>query len=223
MDVLTTENYWDCECEDEYIHPAKELYCIKCDRLAKNQPDSIYAEVASYLLETDIREFDKMHSEMFDEVMANLNQLKVAYEHKEIYYKTMISTLEGGAGQQERLMKEKDKRIKELEDTINSLSMTHVNTEELNSVIKELEAEVRSLLEQNEIMYGYVEKYMPKATNMRVISSTDTGVVGPEDNPFSKDPAMPVSEPYWAIGRGMQPYPFTHPVRDIPDYSKVRV
>ena len=87
--------------------------------------------------------------------------LKGAYERDIIYYKVMESTLKGGAGQQERIMKEKDKRI------------------------KELEAEVDSLLFQNEVLYAHCE-------------------VSPED-----------------IKKAVEPYPYTHPIRDIPNYAKV--
>ena len=47
--------------------------------------------------------------------------LKGAYERDIIYYKVMVSTLEGGAGQQARIMKEKDKRIEELEAQLREL------------------------------------------------------------------------------------------------------
>ena len=47
--------------------------------------------------------------------------LKGAYERDIIYYKVMESTLRGGAGQQERIMKEKDKRIEKLEAQVKEL------------------------------------------------------------------------------------------------------
>ena len=50
-----------------------------------------------------------------------LEQLKGAYERDVILYKVMVSTLEGGAGQQERIMKEKDKRIEKLEAQVKEL------------------------------------------------------------------------------------------------------
>ena len=51
--------------------------------------------------------------------------------------------------------------------------------------IKELEAEVDSLLFQNEVLYAHCE-------------------VSPED-----------------IKKAVEPYPYTHPIRDIPNYAKV--
>ena len=89
--------------------------------------------------------------------------LKGAYERDIIYYKVMESTLKGGAGQQERIMKEKDKRI------------------------EELEAEVDSLLFQNEILYTQLKHHIPDEKICDV-----------------------------------KPHPYTHPIRDIPDYAKVK-
>ncbi len=44
--VETNENYWDCECEEDYIHEkAKKKHCLKCDTSHFDQPDSIQREV----------------------------------------------------------------------------------------------------------------------------------------------------------------------------------
>ena len=44
--IETNENYWDCECEEDYIHEkAKKKYCVKCNSLSFNQPDSRQNEV----------------------------------------------------------------------------------------------------------------------------------------------------------------------------------
>ena len=44
--IETNENYWDCECEEDYIHEkAKKKYCVKCNTLHFNQPDSRQNEV----------------------------------------------------------------------------------------------------------------------------------------------------------------------------------
>ena len=97
-----------------------------------------------------------------------LEQLKGAYERDVILYKVMVSTLEGGAGQQERIMKEKDKRIEILE-----------------AQVKELQGwDFENIIDK---IYG-------------------------EHNVLLVD--WPWGEP--------EPYPFTHPIRDIPAYSKVR-
>lgn len=51
--MRTNLNYWDCECEYDYIH-LKESgnYCPSCDTHEKEQPDSIDLEV-SYLYDPE--------------------------------------------------------------------------------------------------------------------------------------------------------------------------
>tara|TARA_Y100000004_G_C8932530_1_gene420668 strand:+ start:385 stop:540 length:156 start_codon:yes stop_codon:yes gene_type:complete len=44
--IKTNENYWDCECDEDYIHEkAKKKHCDKCNSLALNQPDSRQDEI----------------------------------------------------------------------------------------------------------------------------------------------------------------------------------
>ena len=46
MDVFElTDDYWDCECDENYIHSKTELSCPKCGALAEEQPDSRVDEV----------------------------------------------------------------------------------------------------------------------------------------------------------------------------------
>ena len=44
-DVQTTDEYWDCECEEEYIHPAEQPCCTKCGAIRGDCPDSRLAEI----------------------------------------------------------------------------------------------------------------------------------------------------------------------------------
>jgi len=46
-EIETTEKYWDCECEDNYIHPKSQKACFKCNTIAAGQPDSRVEEVLS--------------------------------------------------------------------------------------------------------------------------------------------------------------------------------
>lgn len=46
--VETTSEYWDCECETDYIHSKKIKVCERCNTNSEEQPDSRVAEV--YLL-----------------------------------------------------------------------------------------------------------------------------------------------------------------------------
>ncbi len=43
--ILTTSNYWDCECLVSFIHPRVQNKCPKCGAFAKEQPDSRVSEV----------------------------------------------------------------------------------------------------------------------------------------------------------------------------------
>ena len=43
-----TEEYWDCECQYNYIHPKSQKYCKECKAISKNQPDSRLSEVLKY-------------------------------------------------------------------------------------------------------------------------------------------------------------------------------
>ena len=45
----TTSQYWDCECEHNYIHPNTEDKCDRCGAVREEQPDSRKVEVADYL------------------------------------------------------------------------------------------------------------------------------------------------------------------------------
>lgn len=44
-DVQTTLEYWDCECEHNYIHPATHTWCHKCKAHKEEMPSSRVEEV----------------------------------------------------------------------------------------------------------------------------------------------------------------------------------
>lgn len=46
--VETTDQYWDCECKESYIHPASQHKCSKCGATREDSPDSIVEEVMMY-------------------------------------------------------------------------------------------------------------------------------------------------------------------------------
>ena len=43
--VETTPEYWDCECDKNFIHPKSQKSCSKCGAEADSQPDSHASEV----------------------------------------------------------------------------------------------------------------------------------------------------------------------------------
>ena len=44
-EILTTDLFWDCECDDHYIHPHAVTECAFCDAERDSSPDSILSEV----------------------------------------------------------------------------------------------------------------------------------------------------------------------------------
>ena len=48
--ILLNPNYWDCECESDYIHKKVETnHCVKCDTYEEDQPDSRQEDVNEYI------------------------------------------------------------------------------------------------------------------------------------------------------------------------------
>lgn len=49
--VETDPGFWDCECEENYIHPKSQSECAKCGARAEEQPDSRADELPQSLEE----------------------------------------------------------------------------------------------------------------------------------------------------------------------------
>lgn len=43
--VKTTNQYWDCECDQSFLHSANDTLCIVCMCERENQPDARVNEV----------------------------------------------------------------------------------------------------------------------------------------------------------------------------------
>lgn len=43
--IHTTPDYWDCECETNYIHSKSETVCDKCGATREESPDARVEEV----------------------------------------------------------------------------------------------------------------------------------------------------------------------------------
>ena len=124
--------------------------------------------------------------------------LKGAYERDIIYYKTMITSHEVTIGQQSIQLKKAQEVVEDNVQTILRLQME----------LKTSDAEVDSLLEQNEILYSLVpDGSIKESGEYPNISSSGRGMIQYPFNPEGKP----------------EPYPYTHPIREIPDYSKVKV
>lgn len=48
----TTERFWDCECEVNYIHPKSVLVCPRCKARRDERPDSRMNEVFALMMAT---------------------------------------------------------------------------------------------------------------------------------------------------------------------------
>lgn len=49
--VITHDHYWDCECDNNYIHAKSDTkYCATCDSHSDDQPDSHFMEVQQHKL-----------------------------------------------------------------------------------------------------------------------------------------------------------------------------
>lgn len=46
--ILTTENYWDCNCLKNFIHPKSQKMCYECGAVEEGQPDSRVSEVLMF-------------------------------------------------------------------------------------------------------------------------------------------------------------------------------
>ena len=50
---ITSDHYWDCECDEDYIHyKGNTVHCNKCDRHENDMPDSRLIEVQDMLTST---------------------------------------------------------------------------------------------------------------------------------------------------------------------------
>ena len=159
--------------------------------------------------------------------------LKGAYERDVIRYKVMESTLKGGAGQQERIMKEKDKRIEKLEAQVKELqgwdfeniidkiygeqnlkSPKDIRIEELEAQLRELQDWDSADMPNGERVYnmgrGMIQYPLnPEGEELYCMQcSGDEGyldecICGVDDTPT--------------------PYPYTNPIREVPPYGRVRI
>jgi len=48
---ITTELFWDCDCDTDYIHTKNDSVCLICKAEQECAPDSLKDEVIDYLCE----------------------------------------------------------------------------------------------------------------------------------------------------------------------------
>lgn len=47
--MTINQEYWDCGCKKNYIHPKTQTMCPHCGNWADDQPDSIAEEIEKML------------------------------------------------------------------------------------------------------------------------------------------------------------------------------
>jgi Zn finger protein HypA/HybF involved in hydrogenase expression len=45
IEIETTPLFWDCECAEDYIHPASQAVCEHCHAQREEQPDARVSEL----------------------------------------------------------------------------------------------------------------------------------------------------------------------------------
>ena len=188
-----------------------------------------------------------MYKSTFDRIGYQIEALQIDCDKQEVYYKTMISTYEVTSGQQVIQIKKLEQAVEELKvdsanrqtaidierkklinkhDELKSLGRAerdnaqegwdladsyNIKIEEYQEILdeqvteiknlqmelKSSDAEMDSLLEQNEILYGTIEEH----------TLTDDSFI----HQYTGGTKTPV------------PYPYTHPIREVPEYSKVHI
>ena len=124
--------------------------------------------------------------------------LRGAYERDIVYYKAMITTHEVTIGQQSIQLKKAQEVVEDNVQTILRLQME----------LKTSDAEVDSLLEQNEILYSLVpDGAIEISGEYPNTSSSGRGMI---EYPFNPEGEK-------------EPYPYTHPIRDIGTSGSIKV
>ena len=131
-----------------------------------------------------------MYKSTFDRIGYQIEALQIDCDKQEVYYKTMITTHEVTIGQQSIQLKKAQETVEDNVQTILRLQME----------LRTADAEVDSLLEQNEILYSLVpDGAIEVSGEYPNTSSSGRGMI--------KYPFNPEGE--------KEPYPYTHPIRDI--------
>ena len=47
-DIILTDEYWDCDCYEDYIHPTADDQCTLCGAMREESPQSRMEEVLKF-------------------------------------------------------------------------------------------------------------------------------------------------------------------------------
>ena len=139
-----------------------------------------------------------MYKTVFNNIVEQIQALQLDCERQEVYYKTMITTHEVTIGQQSIQLKKAQETVEDNVQTILRLQME----------LRTADAEVDSLLEQNEILYSLVpDGAIEVSGEYPNTSSSGRGMI---EYPFNPEGEK-------------EPYPYTHPIRDIGTSGSIKV
>jgi hypothetical protein len=112
--VITTPNYWDCECEHNYIHPKIVKECPICHTHPDKQPDSRVSEVKRMIL-NNVREKIHDHEYLSNGIqhlnnsgvsVRNLHRVKGGYKADIVLFLDNIQERHNGCEYPDKLFKE---------------------------------------------------------------------------------------------------------------------
>jgi hypothetical protein len=89
MPIALTPDFWDCECESNYIHRSVHPYCLKCDTFRVEQPDSRQEEVCDMN-----RSRPKRWNDAIQYAEAGLNALVEIQEEYNDWYENLPENLQ---------------------------------------------------------------------------------------------------------------------------------
>ena len=92
-----TMDYWDCECEQNYIHPKTEAGCSVCgmNELEDGMPDSHVLEVIKHVQRPQCRECQKLPSGL-DALMETVSETEGADREMKEFLRSRLSAEDYG-------------------------------------------------------------------------------------------------------------------------------
>jgi len=70
----TTSLFWDCECEEHYIHPAYQDQCLVCGAYRDEQPDARVDEILDHSMGLPI-DLLQVVEKLADNICPHLNTI----------------------------------------------------------------------------------------------------------------------------------------------------
>ena len=165
-----------------------------------------------------------MYKDLFNEIGGQVDELRIACERQEVYYKTMISTYEVTSGQQVIQIQKLEKAVKELKvDSANRQTAMDIErkqtTYKLTEAQKVVEDNVQTIL-RLQMELRTVDAEVNSLYDSIDVENLEKGLAGGEEHTLTDDSFI---HQYTGGTKTPVPCPYTHPIRDVPESGKVRV